>query len=145
MADATYEPKVYKNENGDKQVVASGGQIDIESGGAFKVAGVDKTAAVAAAVEKPVDGLATGYKIARGEIALDGTNPTAIGTGLTTVTGFACALKGTAAPGVGTTIITYDISGGTVNLYAWKPTSNVDPTLIASTGTETVGWLAVGT
>ena len=34
MADATYSPKVYKTNGGDKQVVASGGTLDIESGGA---------------------------------------------------------------------------------------------------------------
>lgn len=84
-------------------------------------------------------------RIASGEIALDGSNPTPIATGLTTVTGVAVALKGSAAPGVGTSVITYDVSGGTVNLYAWKPTSNANPTLIASTGTETVGYVVTGT
>jgi hypothetical protein len=33
MADATYQPKFYRKEGGDTAVVASGGSIDVESGG----------------------------------------------------------------------------------------------------------------
>lgn len=33
MADATYSPKVYRDNGGDRQVVASGGVIKIETGG----------------------------------------------------------------------------------------------------------------
>lgn len=40
MADATYQPKTYRTNGGDKMVVASGGELDIESGGSFKIAGV---------------------------------------------------------------------------------------------------------
>lgn len=40
MVDNTYQPKVYRTNGGDKQVVASGGEIDIESGGALKIGGV---------------------------------------------------------------------------------------------------------
>lgn len=32
MADTTYQPKVYKKNNGDQQVVASGGSILMETG-----------------------------------------------------------------------------------------------------------------
>lgn len=85
------------------------------------------------------------YKIVGGATALDGSNPTPITTGLTTVVGFAAVLQGSSAPAVGTSILTHTISGGTVSVYAWKPTSNSDPTLIASTGTETVSWVAIGT
>lgn len=83
-------------------------------------------------------------KIVAGEVALDGTNPTPIATGLTTVTGVALTLKGTAAPGLSTECLTYDVSGGTVNVYAWKATSVSNPTLIASTGTETIGYVITG-
>ncbi len=92
-----------------------------------------------------VGGVAAGYLIARGATALDGSNPTPVVTGLTTVVGFAATLQGSAAPGVGTSVLTHTISSGTVSVYAWKPTSNADPTLIASTGTETFSWVAVGT
>ena len=33
MADATYSPLVYMQQGGDVQVVASGGEINVESGG----------------------------------------------------------------------------------------------------------------
>lgn len=46
MADLTYNPKVYKSNGGDTQVVASGGVLNIESGGALQVAGVDVTTAL---------------------------------------------------------------------------------------------------
>jgi hypothetical protein len=39
MADATYQPKTYRTSGGDKMVVASGGELDVESGGSLKLAG----------------------------------------------------------------------------------------------------------
>lgn len=149
MPDKSYQPKVYREQGGDRQVVASGGSIDVESGGeldveaggALKIAGTDVAAVLAAAVA----GVAAGYKVARGETALDGSNPTDIATGLTTIVAAAVALKGTSAPGLGTSVVTYATSAGTLSVYAWKPTDATDPTLIASTGTETVGWIAIGT
>lgn len=88
---------------------------------------------------------AAGSKVAGGSIALDGTNPTAIVTGLATVTGFSATLQGSAAPGVGTIVLTHAIASGTVSVYAWKVTATGDATLIASTGTETISWVAFGT
>ena len=79
-----------------------------------------------------------------GEVALDGSNPTPVATPFKTITGAAVALKGTAAPGVGTSILTWDNSGGTLNIYAWKVTGTTDATLIASAGTETVGYVVTG-
>lgn len=110
--------------------------------GSLKIAGVDATGV---ALTGGVIGVAAGYKIARGETALDGSNPTPVSTGLTTVIAFVATLKGSAAPGVGTSVLTAVISGATGNVYAWKPTSNADPTLVASTGTESFYWIAVGT
>lgn len=94
-----------------------------------------------------VAGVGAGYKVARGETALDGTNPTPVATGLATVIAFTATLKGTAAPGVGTSVLTANIAGaaGNVDVYAWKPTSNADPTLVASAGTESFYWTAIGT
>jgi hypothetical protein len=87
----------------------------------------------------------TEVKLVAGEVALDGTNPTPISTGLRTVTAVALTLRGAGAPGDGTSAVTYEISGGIVNVYAWRPTSGTDPTLVASTGTEPVGYVIVGT
>ena len=129
----------YKEQGGARTVI--GGEIDIVSGGALKIAGSDRTAALATAPA----GVAAGYVVARGTIALDGSNPTAITTGLTTVTGFSATLQGSSAPGTGTSVLTHTISSGTVSVYAWKVTAAGDATLIASTGTETISWVAVGT
>jgi hypothetical protein len=98
-----------------------------------------------AALNAMVQGVAADYKIARGETALDGSNPTPVAHGLTTCIAFTATLKGTAAPGVGTSVLTANISGANVNVYAWKVTGAGDTTLIASTGTESFYWIAVGT
>lgn len=44
MADTTYKPLIYKTDDGDTLVVASGGTIDIESGGIIKAAGTQASA-----------------------------------------------------------------------------------------------------
>lgn len=96
----------------------------------------------------PLAGVAAGYKLARGTAAaLDGSNPTPIATGLTTIVAAAVQLRGTAAPGDNTSVLTTDYTGadGTLNVYAWKNTGGTDPTLVASTGTETFDWIAIGT
>ena len=42
-----YAPKTYRTEGGDKHVIASGGELDVESGGALKLAGTQMTASAA--------------------------------------------------------------------------------------------------
>lgn len=54
MADATYGPKVYLTSGGDKQVIASGGEVDVESGGALKLAGT-QVVATAAEINRAAD------------------------------------------------------------------------------------------
>lgn len=128
----------YDEQGGARTVI--GGEIDIVSGGALKVAGVDITAVAGAGVS----GVAAGYKVARGVTALDGSNPTPVVTGLTTIVSFVASLVGSVAPGLGTADLTVTISAGTASVYAWKPTAAGDATLIASTGTESFQWVAVG-
>lgn len=113
------------------------GDVAIDNAGVTSIADGITTHALVAGAE-------AGYVIVSGETALDGSNPTAIATGLSLVGGFSATLKGSAAPGVGTSVVTYTSSGGTVSVYAWKVTATGDCTLIASTGTETIGWTAVG-
>lgn len=85
-------------------------------------------------------------RFAAGTIALDGSNPTPVTTGLTELIGASATLVGSSAPGVGTSEVTIVLSpSGVLNIYAWKPTAAGDATLIASTGTETVSWVAWGT
>lgn len=47
MADGTYQPKTYRKDGGDTLIIASGGVVDVESGGAFKLAGTALTATAA--------------------------------------------------------------------------------------------------
>lgn len=142
--------KLYWDAGASKFTKTAGGNLAVGVAAADAASG-DTTGDVSIEAVSPetvlngIGGVAAGVKMIGGEIALDGGNPTPIATGLTTVTGVALTLKGTSAPGVGTSVLTYDISGATVNVYAWKPTSNADPTLIASTGTETVGYIISGT
>jgi len=125
----TQNVKVGIEQGGARGFVKSGGVFDIEAGGALKFAGVT-------------------FKFARGgAAALDGSNPTPIATGLSTIVSASVTLRGTAAPGDNTSVLTTDYTGsdGTLNVYAWKNTGGTDPTLVASTGTETFDWIAIGT
>jgi len=83
-------------------------------------------------------------QMAAGSVALDGSNPTDVTTGLRSITSAVVTLRGSSAPGDNTSVLTTAISGGTLSIYAWKNTSGTDPTLVASTGTETVDWVAYG-
>lgn len=121
------------------------GNLHLNGASLFDANEVDQAANLAAGTAAGIAGVATGYKLARGETALDGSNPTPVVTGLTTIVAFVAILKGSAAPGVGTSVLTATVSSGTASVYAWKPTSDSDPTLIASTGTESFYWVAVGT
>ena len=130
-------------QGGDRLFVKSGAELDIESGGALKIGGVDVTASAGGSA---VAGVAAGYKLARSAapVALDGSNPTSVAHGLATcVAAFAC-LAGTAAPGDGTHVLSVAINGANLDVYGWMPTSGTDPTLVASTGTENFHWIAIG-
>lgn len=83
-------------------------------------------------------------KIICGTMALDGSNPTAITTGLRVIDAVSLVLEGSAAPADGASVLTYAISGGTVNVYAWQNTGGIDPTLAASTDTDTFSFVIIG-
>ena len=67
MADATYQPKTYRKDGGDTHVIASGGVLDVESGGAFKLAGVAITP-TAAELNKSASIAATAYQTVLAEV-----------------------------------------------------------------------------
>ena len=94
-----------------------------------------------------VAGVAAGYKIARSAapVALGGSNPTSVAHGLTTCVAAFVALSGTAAPADSTHVLSVAINGANLDVYGWMPTSGTDPTLVASTGTESFHWIAIGT
>jgi hypothetical protein len=83
-------------------------------------------------------------RVLGGEVALDGTNPTVIDTGrLRGVVSVALSLR-SSAPGLGTSVLTYQVVGSRVDVYAFKATSASNPTLIPSTGTETFSYTVIG-
>ncbi len=86
----------------------------------------------------------SGEYIVTGEVTLDGANPTPVETGFDKITSVSLTLKKATAPGVDTSVVTYGVSGGTLNIYAWKPTSVTNPTLVASTDTEGVSYVVTG-
>ena len=106
--------------------------------------GVTKTAAL---INRLVVGVAGAYNLARSAapVALDGSNPTTVASGLASIVACGACLSGTAAPGVSTSVLSTAISGTNINVYGWKPTSAIDGTLIASDGTESFHWWAIGT
>lgn len=84
--------------------------------------------------------LSSGLKVAGGTGTLDGTNPTTIATGLTTVVAFCATLIDSAGLGAGTAFLSHDTPvAGAVDVYAWVAAGT------ASTGTETFSWIAIGT
>ncbi len=139
-ADPAVNVLNYVEQGGARTVI--GGEIDIVTGGKLKINGSDVTATVAGA---GVAGVAAGYILARGEVTLDGSNPTPVTTGLTTVIAAVAVFKSTSAPGDDPNGLTVDYSGGTLNIYAWKNISGTDPTQVASTNSSAVvSWIAVG-
>ncbi len=85
-----------------------------------------------------------GKEILTGTVDLDGTNPTPVDTGFSTIDHVHVALTGDTAPGVSTTTFSWEADGNTVNIYAWKPTGSGNTTLVASDGTETVSYVIIG-
>ena len=124
---------------GKAVVTTTGKTVDELNVTLLKVGTVDKS--------NVVIGAASGYKIARSAspVALDGSNPTSVATGLTTVVAGFATLTGTAAPGLSTSTLAVVINGTSLDVYGWKPTGAGDTTLIASGGTESFNWFAVGT
>lgn len=79
----------------------------------------------------------TGQRSVCGIGTLDGSNPTKILHGFETALGAQLQLIGSSAPGDGTSELTYVVNGDYIDVYAWAAVSGTDPTLAASTGTET--------
>lgn len=139
MTDANYSVLNKQKQDGTWEIE---GVLNIKSPGQLQRNGVDVSDSVAAG---SVAGVASGYKLARGEAAFDGSNPTTVASGLGTIIAVVATLKGTSAPGDNTSVITANINSTNIDFYAWKNTGGTDPTLVASTGTESFYWIAIGT
>lgn len=84
-------------------------------------------------------------KVVGGTVTLDGSNPTPVVTGLTTIDSAQVSLKQTTAPGDDPSWLSCEWSGGALDVYAWKNTGGTDPTLVASTNSSAVvSWTATG-
>lgn len=122
-----------------------GGEIDIISGGALKVAGTDRTAALASAPAA----VAAGYKVARGQHTTVDENDTVV-TGLATVVSAVACLDDD--PVDGAMYVTCSIgdqagapAAGSILIKTWKNTDADATHVAASTFSKKVNWIAIGT
>lgn len=130
---AQYQTKVYHEQGGDRLVIASGGEIDILSGGALKVAGTDRTTQLDKAV---ISGTA-GKKIVGAQVSIGVTGSSTVSTGLTTVD---YAIPGIVVVDANHGQVSASWSGGNVTLTMYLPGST---TVSSAAGTAT--YFAVGT
>jgi hypothetical protein len=81
-----------------------------------------------------------------GEVAL-AAGPTTVVTNLRTVISATVSLKTSTAPGDDPVVVTVDfgadVDAGSLLISPWK-TNGSDPTLVASTSSATVSWIAFG-
>lgn len=128
-------------------VTSSTGTLTIANGktatvsNTLTLAGTDATTMTFPATSANIPGaVGASYKIARGVSALGGTNPTTIASGLTTVVAVAAVLNRSTSLATGSAFVTYNnFSSGSFDLYAWVVAGT------ASSGTENVSWVAIGT
>jgi len=132
----------------------------VELNGSLKVAGVtiipatqtvmNDVTASAAEINLLVQGVAAGYKIARGTITPVSESDTVV-TGLATVVAAVASLKG--APTLTCMFVAADIgnqagapAAGSIYIKTYKPTGAADVTPISSTTPwSAIDWIAIGT
>lgn len=149
-ADGTYPNSVQIRQDGNA-AVPTGKSLDIESGGALKIAGTDMTTKLAAAVTTPVAGVAAGYKIARGVHTQVAASDTVV-SGLATVVAV-FATPATDLDGDAFMAVTADIgdqdgspAAGSFYLKVWKSNGDGDATMVAATSfSQAINWFAIGT
>ena len=139
--------------DGGKLTIESGGEVDLEAGSALKIAGVQVTASAAQLNALPPDGvqgLAAGYKLARGVHTTVAAVDTVV-TGLATVVAVVATLE--SDPVLDPLLVTASIgnqagapAAGSVYIKSWKATAanDVNPAA-ATTFTKKVNWIAIGT
>lgn len=153
--------KVYIEQGGGKMVVASGGVVDVETGGALKLAGTEVTASAAElnildGVTRTAEqlnaiamGAAAGYKIARGVATITQASQD-VPTGLATVIAAVVSMVGDpSTTHMFSSVTVGDQAGapaaGSIRIKSWKPTAvdNCTPTA-ADTVFGAVAWIAIG-
>ena len=149
MARAGENVLIRRKQGGSALEFASGAQIDFLAGALVEFAGVDKRAALAAAIATPVAGVAAGYKVARGVFT-----PAAISTdivsGLATVVAVVVSLDATPTLTHMWAVATIGDQAGTpaagsFTVVTRKPTGAADVTPVdATTPWVDVAWIAIG-
>lgn len=72
------------------------------------------------------------------------TASVAVATQFATIDAVVITQKTSDAVGDNSSNFTYDVADNVVTLYAWKPTSGADPTLVAGTTETTVSYVIIG-
>jgi hypothetical protein len=137
-ADATYGPKIYKKSGGDELIVASGGAIDVESGGSFKLAGTAVTASAAelnalastglsAAELAFLNGVTAGTATASKALVLDSSKGISTITSATITTLTAPTIAG-GTDFTGRVTTTDGVASGTARVVGGRATANVSST-----------------
>jgi hypothetical protein len=137
-ADATYGPKIYKKSGGDELIVASGGTIDVESGGSFKLAGTAVTASAAelnalastglsAAELAFLNGVTAGTATASKALVLDSSKGISTITSATITTLTAPTIAG-GTDFTGRVTTTDGVASGTARVVGGRATANVSST-----------------
>lgn len=88
-----------------------------------------------------------GDRMVFGTVALDGSNPTDVviprlAPGERIKFGMACQ-NVSVAPGDSTEEVTVTWTAMTLSIYGWMNTTGTDPTLVASTGTQSIAYMAI--
>jgi hypothetical protein len=102
---------------------------------------LDGVTRTAAQINLLAQGVAAGYKVARGVGAVTGT--LVVASGLTTIIAVVATLK--TDPAVTAQWCSATWSGTDITLKTWKPTAVDDATPIAGTTAADVNWVAIGT
>ena len=89
-----------------------------------------------------IQGIAAGYKVARGETSVTGS--AAVATGLAVVVAVVASLAEDAALTGLFATGALSATAGEVTLKVWKPTTAADVTPIAATVAKKVDWIALG-
>lgn len=91
-------------------------------------------------------GTGTGYKIAAGQVTLDGSNPTQASHGLTTVT--ACSLTSnriTAMTANEPHQVTYATAATGLNIFAWWHNATMAGVSASTDSNDVISWICLGT
>lgn len=128
---------------------AAGAQLYVNEGSSTSCAFKPFPSQVGA-VASPVNGVASGYKLARGQLTTV-TAADTVATGLATVVAVVATLD--ADPGDDPMLVSATIgdqagtpAAGSVIIKTWKNTGGTDPTPVAaSTFSKKVNWIAIGT